>query len=109
MDTESSVEGYMSAFLAKKCSTRLKIAYPDWKGKRTGKDAPVRWQESVGKIEELLRSIPDRFATTRQAEVREYFDQLDTVATQIEMIMSTMGTGKTAFHVSIICLFAHVG
>ena len=103
------MEGYMSAFLAKKCPTRLKIAYPDWKGKRSGKDAPVRWLESVDKIEELLRGIPARFATTQQKEVRSYFDHLDTVAAQIETIMATMGTGKTAFHVSIVCLFANVG
>ena len=108
MDTESTVEGYMSAFLAKVCHTRLKIEYPAWRGKKKGASAPVRWLETVGKIEELLSSIPQRFATTQQKEVRAYFDNLNMVAEQVELLMASMASGKTKFEVSIICLFANV-
>ena len=67
-DTESTVEGYMSAFIAKLCPTRLEVR-------------PIKGADDY--VQELITSMDYTIRTTQQSEVRTYFSRLQTLADQV--------------------------
>lgn len=68
-DTESTTEGYMSAFIAKRCETRLQI-------RAVGGNTDY--------IPEIVNSMNYTVRTTQQADVKTYFDQLQKIAENVK-------------------------
>ena len=103
-DTESSKEGYLSAFIASKMTTRFEMSFPPGGSKPTKKYLKLK-----GKCEQLLLQIPDHFESTDQKEIREYFDNLQLIMDQINVIISSVKSGKTTYELYLIMNFANSG
>lgn len=107
-DTESTTEGYMSAFIASRpdYSGRFEMSFPP-----AGKKPTRKWIKAKLDVENLIDTIPRHFETTSQREVREYFDNLHNVLRQINEIFGTLKKkrSKTEYEGNAIVLFANVG
>lgn len=74
MDTESSIEGYISAFMANKFESRLKVKLPAPKNK----NHPSRkYNEAVYKLGMLIDTLPDRVRLTQQSKIGDFFRLLN--------------------------------
>ena len=71
-DTESSVEGYISAFMANRFECRLKTLYPV-----SGRLNPSkRYLNLKDKADALINSLPDKVRLTQQQEIRDFANRL---------------------------------
>jgi hypothetical protein len=70
-DTESTKEGFMSAFIASRPVTRFEMDFPPPPKKPT-----KTYIQAKLKAAELIETIPRLFTTTNQKDVKEYFDHI---------------------------------
>ena len=103
-DTESTKEGYLSAFIASKVNTRFEMSFPPGGSKPTKKYLKQKEQ-----CFQLISTIPERFESTNQKEIREYFDNLQLIMDQINLIVGSVKSGKTVYEAFLIMNFANVG
>lgn len=105
-DTESTKEGYISAFMANKFTSRLQTVYPPFKGLKPSK----RWLNMRDKADSMVNSIPDKIRYTRQSEIRLFFRALQETADRVEEIYCRMSDlDPTKVDVYWIANFANVG
>ena len=105
-DTESTVEGYMSAFIASRpdISSRFPLSLPSY-----GKKPTKKWLTVKKNIEDLISTIPELFTTTSQEEVRGYFNLLHHVMEQINIQINILRkkTLKTEYEANCLMFFAN--
>ena len=104
-DTESTKEGYMSAFIASRPVTRFEMDFPPPPKKPT-----KTYTQAKMKAEELIESIPRIFRTTKQKEVREYFDHIHEVMGRINELLEVVRKkkNKTMYEGNMIIHFANL-
>ena len=105
MDTESTTDGYLSAFMANKFKSRLKVKIPNPKKA----DKPSRKYEK-GKFQlfKLLENVPDKIRLTQQKEVKAFFDYLNNVCTDAEVFYKDMAQKADKLKCYIVIHFANL-
>ena len=90
-DTESTKEGYMSAFIASRpdISGRFPLSFPP-----PGKKPSKKWIKAKADTEAQIERIPRLFTTTQQSEVKAYFELLHDVMDKINDIFGTLKKSK---------------
>lgn len=107
-DTESSIEGYMSAFMANRWHSRLAMRRPVSNSHRSGPSGV--YLKNIARIEKLIESTGETYRTTQQKEVRDFFKMLQDTAERVEEILLTMDKGlkPDAIKVYWIIHFANI-
>lgn len=76
MDTESTKDGYLTAFMANRFHSKLEVKIP----KAKTLDKPSRkYLNARFELFKLLDSLPERVRLTQQKEVRDFFRYLQDV------------------------------
>ena len=104
-DTESTKEGFMSAFIASRPVTRFEMDFPPPPKKPT-----KTYIQAKLKAAELIESIPRLVTTTKQKEVREYFDHIHEVMGQLNELLEVVRNkkNKTLYEANCIVMFANM-
>lgn len=85
-DTESSVEGYISAFMANRFECRLKTLFPV-----SGRLNPSkRYLNLKDKAAAVINSLPGKVRLTQQHEIREFAESLQAAAERVADIYCMM-------------------
>lgn len=106
MDTESTKDGYITAFMANKFKCRLKIKIP--KPKIEGK--PTRkYNENLFLFAKLTEGLPEQVRLTQQAEIRAFFRFLQDECNKASFFLSQMDSKLEKPQAYIICHFANLG
>lgn len=107
-DTESTKEGYMSAFIASRpdISGRFPLSFPP-----PGKKPSKKWIKAKADTEAQIERIPRLFTTTKQSEVKTYFELLHDVMDKINDIFGTLKKAKqkTDYQANCIVFYANMG
>ena len=107
-DTESTEEGYMSAFIASRpdLGERFPLSMPPY-----GKKPTKKWLKTKMEVEKLIETVPRLFTTTQQKEVREYFDLIHHVMNEINKWINTLKKPrtKTDYEANCVMFFANSG
>ena len=105
-DTESTKDGYLSAFIASRMNTRFEMSFPPG-----GKNPTKKYKKQKEQCEKLLLTIPDHFESTNQKEIRNYFDELQNTLDQINLLISQVkgSSVKTTYEPYVIMNFANSG
>lgn len=85
-DTESTVEGYISAFMANKFKSRLRRVYPSFKGVQPSK----RWLNLRDAADKMIDAYSDQIRLVKQPEIRRWFMSLQETADRVTEIYSRM-------------------
>lgn len=105
MDTESTKDGYLSAFMANKFKSRLKVKIPNPKKA----DKPSRkYEKAKFQLFKLLEFLPDKVRLTQQKEVKAFFDYLNNVCTDAEVFYKAMLPKADKLKCYIVIHFANL-
>ena len=105
MDTESTNDGYLSAFMANKFKSRLRVKIPNPKNA----DKPSRkYEKGKFKLLKLLENLPDKVRLTQQKEVRAFFNYLNNVCTDAEVFYKDMLPKADKLKCYIVIHFANL-
>lgn len=96
-DTESTKEGYMSAFMGNRWESRLIIRKPEHKGHTPSK----RWLNQWSNVIKLTESEGSRVRYVKQNDVREFFRRLQEIARCVEETILEMDDNLTPDRINV--------
>ena len=105
MDTESTKDGYVTAFMANKFKCRLKIKIP----KPKIEEKPTRkYNENRFLFAQLIDGLPEQVRLTQQGEIRAFFRFLQDECNKAAFFLSQMDSKLEKPQAYIICHFANL-
>lgn len=105
MDTESTKDGYLTAFMANRFHSKLEVKIP----KAKTLDKPSRkYLNARFELFKLLDSLPERVRLTQQKEVRDFFRYLQDVCSAARDLYKRMDSKLEKLDCFIIIHFANL-
>jgi len=105
MDTESTQDGYLTAFMANKFKSKLTVKLPNPKIQ----DKPTRrYIEARFHLMRLIEGLPETVRLTQQDEVRTFFRYLNDVCSSAKSLYSLLDTKLEKPECFIIIHFANL-
>lgn len=87
-DTESTSDGWITAFMADWFESRLVMDYPKQQ------EPTKKYLRAFAAVESFMKDLPLKFRSTSQKEIRSFFDQLQDVGDKVQEEFEIMASGK---------------